>query len=169
MSITMFEGQENTPNPQGQLATVHGKRLEDRVEATLRKYGVNFVDYKDFTYGKEPTCVKNAPHTTPYGGKGYHEFELWNVVPGRVRIECRSQYVPGSADEKLPYLFESVLIGKENVAWIIFDGDGFKTGAKETIRKKAESVTHKKIKTFTSFKQWESWISVVLGNQPRLG
>lgn len=154
-------------NPQGQNANIHGQRLEDRVEATLRRLGVTMVQYRDYDtgdFGKtERLCVKNAPHITPYGGHGRHEFELVNVVPGRVRIECRSQYIPGTADEKLMYLFESVLIGNENVAWIILDGDGFRAGAKDTIYKKAAAIKHKKIKVFNSFKQWESWINVVLG------
>jgi hypothetical protein len=153
-------------NPQGQKANTNGQKLEDRVELALRKLGVNFIQHRDYdptAFNTERLCIKNAPHITPYGGRGRHEFELHNVVPGKVRIECRSQYVAGTADEKLLYLFESVLIGTENVAWIIFDGDGFKPGAKETIRKKAEAVKHKKIKVFNSFKHWESWINVVLG------
>jgi len=154
-------------NPQGQKANTNGQRLEDRVEAALKKLGVKFFQHADVgprALGTDQRlCLKNAPHITPYGGRGRHEFELINVVPGKVRIECRSQYVGGTADEKLLYLFESVLIGAENVAWIIFDGDGFKPGAKETIRKKAEAVKHKKIKVFNSFKHWESWINVVLG------
>lgn len=155
------------PNPQGQLANTHGQRLEDRVEAVFKRLGVTMVEHRDHDAKKvgstDRLCVKNAPHITPYGGHGRHEFELYNVMPGRVRVECRSQYVPGTADEKLIYLFESVLIGSENVAWIILDGDGFRPGAKDTIYKKAEAVKHKKIKVFNSFKHWESWINVVLG------
>lgn len=154
-------------NPQGQKANTQGHRLEDRVEAVLRRLGVEMVQFRDYdpsNFGStDRLCVKNAPHITPYGGRGRHEFELINVVPGNVRIECRAQYVSGTADEKLPYLFESVLIGTEQVGWIILDGDGFRSGAKETITKKANAVTHKKIKVFSSFKQWESWINVVLG------
>lgn len=158
---------EGGPDPQGHQANVNGKRLEDRVEATLRKLGVDFVEHREYdpaVFNTEKVGIKNVPHITPYGGQGRHEFDLVNVVPGRVRIECRSQYVSGTADEKLLYLFESVLIGQENVAWIILDGEGFKPGAKATLNAKAAAVKHKKIKVFNSFKHWESWINVVLGN-----
>ena len=84
-------GVETVPNPQGQKANKNGQRLEDRVEAALRKLGVNFVQHRDYdptTFNTERLCIKNVPHTTPYGGRGRHEFDMINVVPGRVRIEC---------------------------------------------------------------------------------
>lgn len=151
---------------QGQKANTNGRRLEDRVEAVLRKLGTEVVKHKDFdpvSFSNKRVCIKNVPHITPYGGMGRHEFNLINAVPGCVRIECRAQYVSGTVDEKLLYLFESVLIGQENVAWIILDGDGFKPGAKATLSAKAAAVKHKKIQVFHSFKQWESWIYTVLG------
>jgi len=155
-------------DPQGRAAALNGLKLEDKVEAELVKIGMTAMSYREFESGflKGPEgskglLLKRVPHVTPYGTRGYHEFSLRGVIPGNVRIECRSQRVAGTADEKLPYLFESVKIAQEGVAWIILDGDGFRANSKDWLKKNADAIKYKKIKVFPSFASWKSWINVV--------
>jgi hypothetical protein len=170
-----YVGKDDTVNveepfidPQGKAAATNGLRLEAKVEAELEKLGMHVMSHREFESGfiaapegSKGLLLKRVPHITPYGTQGYHEFSLRGVVPGNVRIECRSQQVAGTADEKLMYLLDSVKIMQEGVSWIILDGDGFRPGAKDWIKKSADAVKYKKIKVFNSFAEWKNWINVV--------
>ena len=59
------------------------------------------------------------------------------ISQGRIRIECKYQQSAGSVDEKLPYLFMNFTQSiPEEEAIIVIEGNGFKVGAKEWLRKK---------------------------------
>lgn len=128
---------------QGGKANKTGSVLEKLVVGTLSAHGIDSVLHSEFIrtparYGKE-LLLRHVPYTTLYGGKGHTEFLLksgkYNV---NTRIECKWQQTGGSVDEKLPYLYlSSIECMPENDVILLIDGDGFRRGAKEWIRRVA--------------------------------
>jgi len=137
---------------QGSIANRAGKALEKYVEDVLKSAGVLVMPYREWrglSFKPAPrVLLKNVPYTTIYGSRGIGEFVLMLEGQGLhngIRIECRSQHVAGSVDEKLPYLFENALAFDQKNVIIVLDGNGFKKGAKEWLINKARSVAHKNI------------------------
>lgn len=149
---------------QGKIANLNGRGLEKRVEELIKSYNVTSLMYMEwlndkFVVDTEYVLLKNVPYITIYGGSGRSEFLLLknghSLIDG-IRIECRSQQVNGSVDEKLPYLFESALAFRQHNVIIILEGDGFKDGAREWLKARCAAIKYKNIRvlTFEEFKQW---------------
>jgi hypothetical protein len=70
--------------------------------------------------------LRNVPYTNLYGGPSRSEFvyrDFYNEID--IRIECRWQEVPGSVDEKFPYLLLNARHAMpESEVWLIVDGSG---------------------------------------------
>ena len=126
---------------QGGQANKTGNVLEQLVVSTLTTHGFDVVKYSDFEkdkgkFGGE-LLLKNAPYTTLYNGNGKTEFLLKSSKHDLcIRIECKWQQTAGSVDEKLPYVYLSAIdaIPEDDVI-ILIDGDGFRDGAIEWIKK----------------------------------
>lgn len=158
----------NFVNPQGSKANKNGKRLEDSVEAELRKYGVKSLSYSAWFNGSgnmSPTTkgvlFKNVPYTNVYGANGRGEFLLFLRGLPDTRIECRSQTVAGSVDEKLPYLLENCKSFEEKNVIVVLEGNGYKKGAKEWFIETAHAVKFKNINVM-SLKEFKDWVKGVL-------
>jgi len=149
---------------QGKVAKSNGHALENRVEELIISYDIISLTYKEwissrFGVDTEYVLLKNVPYTTIYGGSGRSEFLLLKngySLDNGIRIECRSQQVSGSVDEKLPYLFESALAFRQHNVIIVLEGYGFKRGAREWLKARCASIKYKNIRvlTFEEFKQW---------------
>jgi len=149
---------------QGKIANLNGRDLEHRVEELIKNYDVISLTYKEWISGRfgvdtEYILLKNVPYTTIYGSSGRSEFLLLKdgySLDNGIRIECRSQQVNGSVDEKLPYLFESALAFRQHNVIIVLEGDGFKRGAREWLKARCAAIKYKNIRvlTFEEFRQW---------------
>lgn len=112
-----------------------GNTLENTVVGVLSSKGLQLVYYRE--YQKHPELhggellLRNVPYMTIYGHPGNTEFLIrssrYNL---EVRIECKWQQVPGSVDEKFPYLYLNCIEAMpERDIIIILGGGGAKAGA----------------------------------------
>jgi len=161
--ILKWKGKEIKMN-QGRLANLAGRKLERNVETILNNLGIPSISYKEWLDNPESDSkyilLKNVPYRNIYGGQGRGEFVLLKVgddLSNGIRIECRSQKVSGSVDEKLPYLFENALAFDQKEVILVIDGDGFKIGAKEWLKWRSMAVYHKEI-IVTSLGEFEELI-----------
>ncbi len=151
---------------QGQLANENGHKLERRVEKELAKYKINSIPYrklktkegKSFVLAaKRGFLAKNVPYTNVFGSRAFGEFVLYLFGSGEIRIECRSQNVAGSVQDKLPKLLEDCKCMPENKVIIILDGEGFSHNAKNWLKNSALSIYHKDIMVM-NFEEFKAWI-----------
>lgn len=91
---------------QGARANKSGKELEVNVESILNALGIPFLSQVKFTncYGKPNSKM---------------DFYLPTLD---VAIECKYQNVPGTADQKLPYVVEDLALFPAKHGLIILDG-----------------------------------------------
>jgi len=122
---------------QGTKANKTGHRLEDRVEKIILD-NLNVVSRKySKTKDRRNVLLKHVPYTNIYGSTRCRSEFVLCYNDRRIRIECKFQQSAGSVDEKLPYLFMNFTQSiPETEAIIVIEGNGFKKGAKEWLRKK---------------------------------
>lgn len=155
-------------DPQGSKANVNGRRLENLVEEVINKCGIESLSYSNWLDGlshipgkAKGILFKNVPYTNVYGSNSRGEFLLFFHDCPDTRIECRSQVVSGSVDEKLPYLLENCKVFNEKNVIVVLEGNGFKTKAKEWFIENAHAVKSKNINVM-SFKEFKDWAKGVL-------
>lgn len=148
---------------QGSRANKAGKKLEEMVAAEFMKRGIYPISYKEWQKRKPANAlVRNVPYVNIYGRPARTEFLLVREGFSNVRIECRSQQVAGSVDEKLPYMFANSVACEEHTVLLVVDGDGFKKGAKGWLADQAAAIRHKNI-CVQSFKEFQDWVEGILG------
>tara|TARA_R110000737_G_scaffold294481_1_gene301163 strand:- start:448 stop:939 length:492 start_codon:yes stop_codon:yes gene_type:complete len=145
---------------QGQKAVKSGLKLEDRVEELLlSKLTIEVSKYSQ-TKKRTDMLLKSAPYTNVYGNTRCRSEFLLCHNGRRIRIECKTQHSAGSVDEKLPYLFLNFTKAiPEKEAIIIIEGDGFKAGAKEWLKRKCKGT---KVHVFS----YNEFVSYVLQGCP---
>lgn len=155
-------------DPQGSRANSNGKRLENSVETELNKYGIDSLSYAEWLNGNalipkgvKGILFKNVPYTNVYGSNSRGEFLLFLQGVADTRIECRSQTVSGSVDEKLPYLLENCKVFEEKNVIVVLEGSGYKAKAKEWFIENAHAVKFKNINVM-SLKEFKDWARGVL-------
>ena len=155
-------------DPQGSKANKNGKRLEDLVEAELCKYNIDVLSYNEWVTDitkisddVKGVLFKNVPYINVYGSKGRSEFLLFLDGFLDTRIECRSQLVTGSVDEKLPYLLENCKAFDEKNVIVVLEGNGYRTRAKEWFVENAHAVRFKNINVM-SLKEFKDWAKGIL-------
>lgn len=116
---------------QGLEANTSGKYLENMIERTFKG-----VDYEVKTHGDDAgnldmfitkLLVRNVPFTNLFGGQSRTEFVAINQMHERkMRIECKSQEVPGSTEEKLVYFYmNAIRCMDEDEVMLLYGGDYF--------------------------------------------
>lgn len=150
---------------QGQNANKAGKWLEDEVEDTLNACGITSIQNRDLgddvslitiNFNPKGVLIKNAPYINSYGKNARGEFLLRLKAMDDCRIECRAQWVRGSAEDKLMKLLKDCEVMVENNVIIVLEGDGFSKEAVKWIYDAAAMIKHKNIvvKTLEEFKSW---------------
>lgn len=147
---------------QGLEANHGGRWLEDIVEREFKARGflVRYHgDDQDNTDLFNPNrLIKNAPYTSIYGCDSRSEFLAISDSRKRaIRIECRKQDVPGSVDEKFPYLLANAAGPMpENEVLLLIGGEGARCQAMDWLKRSAATVAHKKIwvLTLNEFPLW---------------
>lgn len=127
-------------NSQGGKANRYGHTLENIISSILQNKGFNILKYSEYNknpskFGEEVLLI-DAPYETIYGHKGKTEFLLHSLKYHLdARIECKWQQVPGSVDEKFPYLYLNCIENiPEETILIVIDGRGAKPGAIEWLK-----------------------------------
>lgn len=154
---------------QGQRANKEGRKLENKVEDLLIDKGVVSLKYtqvgaktgKLISSNTPGFLLKNVPYTNMYGGKSRGEFVLQINNRGPIRIECRSQHVGGSVDEKIPYLIGNCLSFDEKEVILVIDGDGIRSVARMFLKNATKAIAHKHISVMT-LPQFSNWVDRVL-------
>ena len=145
----------------GTKGNITGNQLEVAVKTVLLGKGFEIIKFRIWAknpdkFGKE-LLLENIPFTTIYKHSGNTEFlllsEKYNL---KIRIECKWQQVPGSVDEKLPYLYLNTIEAMpEKDIMILIDGAGWKEGAikwlKEAVQKKKYTTSDNKDKKILVF------------------
>ena len=144
-------------NNQGTVAVKVGKKVEDSIEnLILSKLGYE-AEYFSRTKKRTNILLKNVPYKSIYEGSRCRSEFMLNHQGRNIRIECKSQTSPGYVDEKLPYLYLNFSSrkndGEETI--IIIEGNGFKKGATEWLKKSCER-TSIQVFTITQFKEYLS-------------
>lgn len=130
---------------QGTASNKNGKMLEDSVESIFIKYGFECIKDSIDVPQIGIYYKKNVAFQGIYKGKkNRSEFVLYENGSA-CRIECKWQSVPGSAEEKLPYLYECMKKVPEKYVMIVIDGPGWSDGAKAWIKDQAATCESKKM------------------------
>lgn len=137
---------------QGGESNLSGQFLERCIQQEFEARGVPVFSFEDNRYNNdwvsECQLLKNVPYTSIYGCKSRSEFLYRDCrLDTNIRIECRWQQVPGSVDEKLPYLYmNAVEAMPEQEIWLVLEGDGARAEAINWLKQKCASVAAKKIR-----------------------
>ncbi len=139
-----------------------GQYLENTVKQEFISRGFFCLPYSsdvDNQHLFEPRrLVLNAPYTSLYGCDARSEFVgIDQSADRRFRIECRFQGVPGSVDEKFPYLLRNAAeCMPENEVIILIGGDGARKRAVSWAKAEAKKICRKRVEilSMNEFMQW---------------
>lgn len=128
---------------QTQTASESGLSLEMRIENDLGAAGFEIIASRDWDEARlyrteNPRFViLDAPYRSIYGHRAKVEF-LIILGDRQILVETKRQRVPGSVDEKLPYVYLNALNNlPEREFILIVEGTGFKPGAIDWINARA--------------------------------
>jgi hypothetical protein len=124
---------------QGQECNISGKLLEESIESAFRARGIHVSQYtsNDDLFERR-ILFRNVHYTSIYGARSFSEFSYRHAGIMLVRIECRSQQVAGSVDEKFPYLLKNAIDAMpEPCVWFVLDGTGARSRAVEWLKREA--------------------------------
>lgn len=124
-------------------ASSSGLSLEKRIQGDLQAAGYEIIASKDWNEARlyqteNPRFViLDAPYNSIYGHRARIEF-LIILGDRQILVETKRQRVPGSVDEKLPYVYLNALNNlPEREFILIVEGNGFKPGAIDWINARA--------------------------------
>lgn len=137
---------------QGQESNYSGSFLESIVEREFRQRGVPVFQHTENGDNGDlfaaRMLLRHVPYTSIYGCDSRSEF-LYRDFNREidVRIECRWQQVPGSVDEKMPYLLRNAQEAMpERCIYFLIDGNGARAGAVEWLKREAARYEAKTIR-----------------------
>jgi len=124
-------------------AAKSGLSLETRIQNDLQAAGFEIIAAKDWNEARlyqndNPRFViLDAPYRSIYGHRAKIEF-LIILGDRQILVESKRQSVPGSVDEKLPYVYLNALNNlPEREFVLVIEGNGFKPGAINWVSEKA--------------------------------
>ena len=143
---------------QGARANLNGKIGETTLEPLFTAHGYTVMMWSE--YNKNQTkfkagkpvqdldalprlVLKQVPYDSIYHHNAQTEFVIYKRDSGKphrtIRVEVKWQQSAGSVDEKYPYVYlNSVYQYPEHEIVIIIDGNGYKEGALNWIKDKAD-------------------------------
>lgn len=148
----------------GSIANETGNILENFVAQTLDRKGYEFIEKNKF---KVAMALNQKIYTrqlhltqTIYDTKWNIDFVVHNPEkqPISLIIECKWQQVGGSVDEKYPYTVQNIKEQSPYPAIILLDGEGYKGGAKDWLKKQIDN----KLLGVFSMGEFTKWVN--LGN-----
>ena len=121
-------------NKQGQKANSNGKKKENQIKEFLRNRNIPVMTqgvYNKLKVKPKEVFITNPSYESVYGHKGRSNGQYKKDGVSILRLTQISQEVPGSVDEKFPYMMENLKEGQfpePNQAFLV-EGSGFKDGA----------------------------------------
>jgi hypothetical protein len=93
-----------------------------------------------------------------YGTQIFSDFMIYHPQkwPEKLIIECKWQQASGSVDEKYPYNVLNIREKYPSPCVILLDGEGYKTGAAEWLRRQVDG---KKLLAVLSMVQFQKWVN----------
>lgn len=141
-------------------ASLSGAAFEDEIAAMLVANGFTLIAQRDWNEAllyENPSlkvAITDAPYISIYGHRAHIEFLL---ISGerQVLVEAKRQRSRGSVDEKLPFVYHNALanIGQREFV-LVMDGDGWRSGARDWIRAKAQDLPGFEIFDARQFADW---------------
>ena len=129
---------------QGKQANVTGRNLERQIREIILSTGYKEIKNKEFVY---MNCFfENVFSNHCFIGKSIYDTNLYvdfllyhaDKYPNKLAMEIKWQQVPGSVDEKFPYIIENIKKKFPCPAIIILDGNGYKKGAKKWLEEQID-------------------------------
>lgn len=148
----------------GSIANETGNILENFVAQTLDRKGYEFIEKNKFnvamTLNQKIYTRQLVLAQTIYNTKWNVDFVIHNPEkqPISLIIECKWQQVGGSVDEKYPYTVQNIKEQSPYPAIILLDGEGYKGGAKEWLKKQVDN----KLLGVFNMGEFTKWVN--LGN-----
>lgn len=145
----------------GKAANDNGKAAEQIVSEVIHKHArMPMLPYREWG-GEYGVILTNAPYTNIYGSdRSRSEFLIIDSHGKAMRIEVKWQQVPGSVDEKFPFVLFNALDVPEPLVVIVVDGGGAKPTAVDWLKEQArlhKSKT-KEVLVF-SLDEFEAWFA----------
>ena len=152
---------------QGAQANKNGRVFELMMIPIFKDAGFEIFSEADFKKNsiqntKKKYVIKNSSYNTIYNEVGRTEFVI--VFNDRkIRVEAKYQSVPGSIDEKYPYmLLNGIYRYPEKEIIFVVDGSGYKPGARKWLedhinnnwlnyKEQGKTIT---LMTITQFANW---------------
>jgi hypothetical protein len=147
---------------QGGRAVRTGNALERVVLHALDDNHYTFVPPRKFLAA---CCLPQPLYTrqinacdSVYGTQVFADFMLYHPEkwPDKLIIECKWQQSSGSVDEKYPYNVLNIREQYPCPAIILLDGEGYKPGAAEWLRRQVDGV---KLLHVFSMVQFQTWVN----------
>ena len=138
-----------------------GAAFEDSIEAVLEGQGVEVIAMSEWNEARlyeEPEltiAIRNVRYPSIYGHEARIEFLLLHNGHNYL-IEAKRQRVPGSNDEKLPFVFMNgeLNIDATTSFIVVMDGKGWKRGAIRWINERANETDGFYVLELNSFGRW---------------
>jgi len=147
---------------QGGRAVRTGNALERIVKNALDDNKYTFVASRRFIAA---CCLPQPLYTSQinvgksiYGTNLISDFMLYHPEkwPDQLVIECKWQQSSGSVDEKYPYNVLNIREIYPCPAIILLDGEGYKTGAAEWLRRQVDG---QKLLAVFNMMQFQTWVN----------
>ncbi len=147
---------------QGGRAVRTGNALERIVKNALEDNKYTYVPSRKFIAA---CCLPQPLYTSQiniansiYGTKLISDFMLYHPEkwPDKLVIECKWQQSSGSVDEKYPYNVLNIREIYPCPAIILLDGEGYKVGAANWLRRQVDG---KKLLAVFTMMQFQAWVN----------
>ncbi len=143
-------------------ASVSGLDFEAAIEELFRSKGFCIIGSQSwqeddlYRFKNLRMVIRNAPYVSIYHHRARIEFL---IIAGerQILVETKRQNVPGSVDEKLPYVYLNALANiPEREFALVLDGTGWKQDAVKWVRARAAETDGFDVFTPDTFSAWIS-------------
>lgn len=121
-------------------ANFNGQELENIISNHLTAIGLKFINNFEFTFGKKNVFTRQygIKETSIIGKKIRVDFAISSIPKFEqgLIIESKWQQVPGSVDEKYPYLIENIIEKYPAPTILVLDGGGYDSGLLNYLKSK---------------------------------
>ena len=155
-------------NPSLRKARTNGMSYEKKFELFCNSKGIGSVYHTRWSRSgtgsfddDNKILVKDFPYESIYPGRICKTEFVLILNDRRIRIEFKSQDMPGSTDEKIPYLLENVRHSfPEDEVILGIMGEGWRPGIKEYVNK--QKFKNKKVSIFYDYDKLTEYVSTIV-------
>lgn len=148
-------------------ANFNGQQLENMINNHLRAIGLTYVTNTEFDFKRKNTYTTQLQigSLSILGKKIRVDFVISSIPQFKqgLIIESKWQQVPGSVDEKYPYLIENILIKYPVPTLLVLDGGGYTDNLLQYLKSKRNG---KFLNVFSMF-EFQKWGNTLKVNLER--